>query len=1046
LTSKSALEGERKQVTVLFADLKGSMELLADRDPEEARKILDAVLERMMEAVHRYEGTVNQVMGDGIMALFGAPVAHEDHAARGCYAALQMQDSVKRYSDEARHTLGISVQIRVGLNSGEVIVRAIGSDLRMDYTAVGQTTHLAARMEQLAVPGTIVVTQPTLDLVEGLIAVTPLGPVPVKGLPEPLEIFELTGRGVARTRLHAAAGRGLTRFVGRDAELDQLWRLQDLAGKGRGQLAAVVGEAGVGKSRLLHEFTHSHRVQGWQVLEAASASYGKATSYLPVITLLKSYFKIQDRDDLREIREKVTGKIVTLDRALEPSLSALLSLLDTPVDDAEWQTMAPAQRRQQTLDGVKRLILREAREQPLLVIFEDLHWIDVESQAFLDSLIESLGSARVVLLVTYRPEYQHTWAAKTFYSHLRLDALPPEGAADLLDALLGDDPGLVALKQLLVKRGNPFFVEETVRTLVETKALVGERGQYRLAQPIGAILIPSTVQTVLAARIDRLPPDEKRLLQVAAVIGKDVPLRLLQSIADMPSESLHRGLDHLRTAEFLYEVDLDQDPEYSFKHALTHEVTYGGLLQERRQTLHAQIVNAIEALYADRLTEHLERLAHHAHRGQLGEKAVHYLRDAGLKAARRSALEDARTWLEQALAVLKSLPETESALAQNCDIRLELRPVLIQLGENALTMDLLHQALALAVKLDDEHRQGRVGAIITNQYAILGRLEEALASGDRALEIANRLGDSAIHIVTTSYVGQAHFYRADYETAISLLSQNLAVLPPDWVSENLGMASPTSVYDRVWIVRSLTELGRFSDAVAHQTDILRLADLTRHPYTIGLAYFAVGSCLLRKGEWTRAHSLIEHGVDISLKSNVLLLLPLAVAECAWILAHLGDAQASLRRLREGEERIERNAARGVIIQRGWVYQVLARASLLLGDVERARRLGTRAAEYAVDYQGFFAHAQHVLGDIAMHPTQFEPLEAEQRYRDALVLAEARGMRPLIAHCHRGLGMVSGRTGKRAEAQEHFATATTMYREIDMDFWLAQAELEMEGLG
>ena len=353
LTSKTALEGERKQVTVLFADLKGSMELLADRDPEDARKLLDPVLEHMMDAVHRYEGTVNQVMGDGIMALFGAPLAHEDHAVRACYAALRMQELVMRYAEEARHAHGVNVQIRVGLNSGEVVVRSIGSDLHMDYTAVGQTTHLAGRMEQLASPGSILLTRSTLELVEGFVAVKALGPVPVKGLADPVEVYEMTGAGPARTRLQAGARRGLTRFVGRDPELEQLRRAQQLAGDGHGQVVAVVGEAGVGKSRLVHEFSHSHRLQGWRVLESASASYGKATSYLPVIDLLKGYFKIQERDDLREIREKVTGKLLTLDRSLESTLPGLLALLDVPVDDAAWQTLAPAARRQRTLDAVK---------------------------------------------------------------------------------------------------------------------------------------------------------------------------------------------------------------------------------------------------------------------------------------------------------------------------------------------------------------------------------------------------------------------------------------------------------------------------------------------------------------------------------------------------------------------------------------------------------------------------------------------------------------------------------------------------------------------
>src|SRR5262245_42431718 len=338
LTSRSALEGERKQVTVLFADLKGSMELLADRDAEEARNVLDPVLQLMMHAVHRYEGTVNQVMGDGIMALFGAPLAHEDHAVRACYAAIRMQETVKKYAEEARRSHGAVIKIRVGLNSGEVVVRAIGSDLRMDYTAVGQTTHLAARMEQLADPGAIVITPGTLALAEGYVEVKSLGLVPIKGLPERIEIYEVVCAGPARTRLQAATRRGLTRFVGREREIEELRRVQQLTGGGRGQVAAIIGEAGVGKSRLVYEFTHSHRLEGWLVLASSSVSYGKATNYLPVIDLLKGYFKIQDRDDYREMREKVTGKLLTLDEALKSTLPALLALLDVPVDDdAAWQ-------------------------------------------------------------------------------------------------------------------------------------------------------------------------------------------------------------------------------------------------------------------------------------------------------------------------------------------------------------------------------------------------------------------------------------------------------------------------------------------------------------------------------------------------------------------------------------------------------------------------------------------------------------------------------------------------------------------------------------
>ena len=373
LTSKSALEGERKQVTVLFADLKGSMELLADRDPEEARKLLDPVLEHMMEAVHRYEGTVNQIMGEGIMALFGAPLAPEDHSVRACYAALRMQDRINRYGEEVLRSQGVPIKIRVGLNSGEVVVRSIGNDLNMDYTAVGQMTHLAARMEQMAMPGSTLLTTETLRLAEGFVQVKPLGPVPVRGLEAPIEVYEMIGAGLVRRRLEAAAVRGLTRFVGRQTELETLRQAQDQVRSGHGQVVAVVGEPGVGKSRLFWEFTRSHRTEGWLILESGSSSYGKATAYLPITDLLKRYFKIQDRDDHRETREKLTGKLLTLDKALEPVLPAFLAPLDVPVEDPQWQALDPSQRRRQTLDAVKRLLQRESQVQPLCLVFEDLH-------------------------------------------------------------------------------------------------------------------------------------------------------------------------------------------------------------------------------------------------------------------------------------------------------------------------------------------------------------------------------------------------------------------------------------------------------------------------------------------------------------------------------------------------------------------------------------------------------------------------------------------------------------------------------------------------
>ena len=753
--SRSALEGERKQVTVLFADLKGSMELLAERDPEEARQLLDPVLERMIEAVHRYEGTVNQVMGDGIMALFGAPIAHEDHAVRACYAALRMQETVTRYGDEMQRSHGVPVQIRVGLNSGAVVVRAIDSSLHMDYTAVGQTTHLAARLEQMAKPGSVLTTGETLRLAEGFVQVKALGPVAVKGLADPVEVFELIGAASTRTRLQAFAARGLTRFVGRQAEFEALRQALERAGTSHGQVVAVIGEPGVGKTRLVYEFIRSHHTHDWLVLESSSVSYGKATAYLPVRDLLKAYFQIDDRDDGRKVREKLTGKLLTLDAALGPTLPAFLTLLDVPVEDRRWQDLDPAQRRQRTLEAIKGLLLRESQVQPLLLVFENLHWIDAETQAVLDSLIDSLPTARLLLLVNYRPEYQHGWGNKTYYTQLRLDPLPTASAEELLQALLGDDPSLVPLKRLLIERteGNPFFLEESVRALVETGGLVGERGAYRLAKPLDSPQVPATVHAVLAARIDRLPPEEKRLLQTAAVIGTEVPFTLLQAIGELSEEELRRALGHLQAAEFLYETSLFPELEYTFKHALTHEVAYGSLLQERRRALHARIVEASERLYADRLPEQAERLAQHALRGEVWDKAVAYCQQAGTKALARSALREAVACFEQALAALTYLPESRATQEQAIDLRFDLRNALVTLGEFRQMLDYLREAATLAAALDDQPRLGRVSVYMCRYFVEMGDYHGAVESGQHALAVAETLGDFALQVMTQSLPG-----------------------------------------------------------------------------------------------------------------------------------------------------------------------------------------------------------------------------------------------------------------------------------------------------
>jgi predicted ATPase/class 3 adenylate cyclase len=1020
---------------VLFADLKGSMELLADRDPEEARKLLDPVLERMMEAVHRYEGTVNQVMGDGIMALFGAPLAHEDHAVRACYAALRMQEAVKRYGDDVRRTEGVSVRIRVGLNSGEVVVRAIGSDLHMDYTAVGQTTNLAARMEQLADPGTALVAPATLTLAEDFVSVRSLGLTPVKGVSEPVHVYELTGANPTRSRFHAHAARGLTKFVGRSSELAQLAEALDLARGGRGQVVAVVGEAGVGKSRLFWEFAHSHRTDGCLVIEAASVSYGKATTYFPVIDLLRGYFQVEPRDDLRKIREKVTGKLFSLDRMLDPTLPALLALLDVPVEDEEWTRLDPPQRRHRTLDAVKRLLLRESHVQPLVVIFEDLHWIDGETQAVLDGLAESLPTARMLLLVNYRPEYQPPWGRKTYYRQVRIDALPSASAEELLRALLGSDPKLAPLERLLIERteGNPFFLEESVRTLVETRVLEGAPGTYRLTGAPAGLQVPATAQAILAARIDRLPLEEKSLLQTAAVIGKDVPFALIQALADRPEHELQRDLTHLQTAEFLYETRLFPELEYTFKHALTQEVAYGSLLQDRRRALHTQIVQAVERLYPDRVSEHAEQLAHHAVRAAAWVPALAYTRQAAAKAAARSAIREEVACLEQALTALAHLPERRDTLEAAIDTRLELRFALFQLAQFDEQLEHLREAERLAETAKDRHQLARVLVALCHYYTMTGDQYRAIDAGQRAHALAASVGDRINEARARSTLAQAYYARGEYRRSVELLRGSLT-LEGELIAHGAADLSPAQRASfRNWFAWSLAETGAFPEGLAVGEEGVQLAQ--DKPFAVINALFGVSLVHVLKGDFEQAIVRLERALGLCRFWQIPIPLVLVTSQLGYAYALSGRLAEAIPLL---EESVELSKGRWGGSQRmAW----LAESHLLAGRAHEALELARQALELARAHKerGHEAWTLRLLGETGALSDAPDADAAGGHYWQALALATELEMHPLVAHCHLGLGKLYRRTGARAKSEEHLTTARAMYREMDMGFYLAQAE-------
>jgi predicted ATPase/class 3 adenylate cyclase len=1024
LTSKSALEGERKQVTVLFADMKGSMELLADRDPEEARRLLDRVLEHMMGAVHHYEGTVNHVLGDGIMALFGAPLAHEDHAVRACYAGLKMQESVKRYAVDVQRIDGIPIQIRVGLNSGEVVVGSIRNDLHMDYSAIGQTVHLAARMEQIAMPGSVLITADTLRLAEGFVQVRSLGPVNVKGMNEPVDVHEITGAGHARSRLQAAAARGLTRFVGRDAELDTLRQTLEKAYSGQGQVVALVGEPGVGKSRLFWEFTHSRRTANWLILQSSSVSYGKATAYLPIIDLLKEYFRIEERDEARKIREKVTGKLLTLDESLKPTLPAFLALLDVAVEDEQWKNSDPPEHRRRTLDAIKRLLLRESQEQPLLVVIEDLHWIDSETQAFLESLIESLPTARILLLVNYRPEYQHVWGNKTYYSQLRIDPLPLESAVELLGAVLGTDVALQPLKQLLIERteGNPFFLEESVRTLLETGVLVGEPGNYCLASSIESTRVPATVQTVLAARIDRLSPEEKRLLQTAAVIGKDVPLVFLQAISDQSEEEVRRCLARLQTAEFLYEVSLFPDLEYTFKHALTHEVAYGSVLQERRRALHARIVEAMEKLYPDRVTEYVELLAHHTSRGELWEKAAAYLHQAGRKAAARSAHKEAASYFEQALEVLSHLSETRQTLEQAIDIRIDLGPALIATsGFTAPELERIYaEARELCERLGETPQLFPVLWGLARVYDTRGELNMGRVLGEQLLASAERLQDPALILEAHHELWANLSHLGEFSAAFTHTKRGIELYDPEQHRHHAFLygGHDPGVCGLRHAAMMLCLLGCPDQALQRSEDALALARKLSHPNSLAIALYYSAWVHHQRGERHLVEERLEATLTLATEQGLTRWLHQGNFFQGWLLVQEGKGQEGILKMRRPITVAVRELSYHVTL--------LAEAYKKEGQIDEGLRIVTDelARVQIVGIRFYEAELYRIKGEILLQSgvqnLESGVQEAEACFRQAIDLAQHQQAKSLELRAVMSLSRLWQQQGKKEEARRMLA--------------------------
>jgi len=1001
--SSAALGGERKTVTALFADIKGSTELEQDLDPEEARAIIDPALKLMIDAVRRYDGYIVQSTGDGIFALFGAPVAHEDHPQRALYAALRMQEELRRYGGKLQAEGRAPIEIRVGVNTGEVVVRSLATGAtQVEYTPIGHTTNLASRLQSIARTGSIVASEATRKFCEGYFTLKPLGAAKVKGVSEPVEVYEVMGLGPLRTRLQRSAGRGLSKFVGRQAEMDALKRAAEQAKAGRGQIVAAMAEAGVGKSRLFYEFKVTTQA-GSMVLETISVSHGKASAFLPVIDLLQSYFKVAGEDDQRTRRAKVTGNVLTLDRSFEDTLPHLFALLGVVEGEDPLAGMDSQIRKRRTLEAIKRILLRESLNQPLMVIFEDLHWVDDETQGFLNLLADSIGTARILMLINYRPEYRHDWGHKTYYTQLRLDPLGKEGADEMLTALVGDGADVRPLKRLIIERteGNPFFMEETVQVLLDEGALVRDGAAVRLTKALSELKIPPTVQAILAARIDRLPADEKDLLQTLAAIGNEFQLSLVRAVAAKSGDEIDRMLDNLQLAEFIYEQPAAGEVEYRFKHALTQEVAYNSLLQERRKQLHERIAGAIERVFAGQIDDHIVELAHHYRRAGNSAKAIDYLLLAAEQETGRNAANEAAAGLREGLTLLGGIAD-EAERAR--------REVALQ--------------LALA------------GALAFQSPAAAG-VETAYL---RARELCERSGDRAGLFNALSGLCANYSFRAELGRALELCEEILKIAQHGEPNERLSAHAVA--------VATLWLLGELSAARRHLMQLLEIAGDVRpgapqSDALIGRERMRGAVILALLGYPDQAVQEAREGLAYARQTRIPVLIVVAELFSAFLHYFIRDV-GNVRELGEAAFRLANEQGRTAISGAGaaligWVEAMHGDAARGLEEILRGRALAAEA--------GNRIRSLHDLLLLDCHLIRGDLEEGLAAASDALAHADRTGERYCASEFNRLKGELLLRQGasQQTAAESAFRTAIEVARAQQARWWELRATVSLARL-
>jgi class 3 adenylate cyclase/tetratricopeptide (TPR) repeat protein len=1042
LAQRDKIEGERKQVTVMFCDMEGFTSLAERLGPEDAYNIMDHVYEILIHKVHDYEGTVNEMTGDGIMALFGAPIALEDAPQRAIRSAYTIHREMAKFSDTIRQEKKeISpLKMRIGIHTGPVVVGTLGNDLRVEFKAVGDTVNVASRTEGLAEPGATYVTEATFRFTEGLFRFEALGEKKVKGKKEPIGVYRVIAPSTRRTRFDVSAERGLTPFVGRDRELELLVDGFERSKASKGQAFSIMSEAGVGKSRLLYEFRKAVANEDVTFLEGKCLSYSRGVAYHPFIDILRSNFDINEGDSDSKIRDKVKSGLNILLADEASTLPYLLELLFVTDSGLDKDLLTPEARRAGIMEALKRIVLRGSEIRPLILAFEDLHWIDKSSEDVLKDLLEHIPGARVLLIFTYRPEFALTWGGRSYHSQLNLNRLSNRESLAMVSHLLGTEDIENTLEEFILEKteGVPFFIEEFTKSLKDLSIIEKDAKRYHLTKDAQHVTTPSTIQDVLLARVDSLPDRAKEVLQIGSVIEREFSYEIIKQLMALPEEELLSHLSVLKDSELLYERGIFPESVYVFKHALTREAVYSSLLIKRRTEIHEAIGKIIEELYPDRLEEFYETLAYHSFQGEDWERANNYNREAGLKAHAFSAYEKAQSYFEASLHALKKLPRTRDRVLQEIDLRFNMRAALFPLGRHDEWAEYVRATEPLAQEVGDKARLANCYNYLSTHLWTRGQHSEAIKLCEEGLSLAKSAGDFSVHITTVFHLAIPLLYTGEIERQVKLHREVAERLAGPKVFERYGLAGIPSVLARGLLSWGLAELGDFEEAEAWGSQGIEIAEQGKNLFSSTWAYACLGYAYLIHGKLDQSINMLEKALTLCREADVLAAFTFTAASFVHAQSLLGHPDHALPVL---EEALRLQKASLSMVPSSYPLTALAEAFRLKGDTKKA----IEKAEEALSIfrqkgeRGFAAWAHYYVAKIKSEERSEQMEQAFHPYLQAREQAKQLGMRPLLAHCHMGLGQLYLKRGRSEEARPELTAALDLYRSMGMSFWVPQAE-------